>query len=135
MDLSEHKVDPQKREDGEWVDDIPEMGDLRLLVRGSENKMWRKRFDVLVAAVPRKKKMNGLDPEERDRITALLLAETCLLGWENLTIGGDVVPYSKDKAKELLTDPQWVAFRSAVSWAAAMVGTDRHAELEQAAGN
>ena len=52
MDLGEHKIDVAKREDGEWVDEIPEMGDLRLLVRGSDNKQWRKRFDALLERVP-----------------------------------------------------------------------------------
>lgn len=135
MDLGEHKIDIAKREDGEWVDEIPEMGDLRLLVRGSDNKQWRKRFDALVAAVPRKKRINGLDPDERDRINAILLRDTCLLGWENLSIGGVPVPYSKEKANELLTEPQWAVFRNAVSWASSVVGTERAAEVEAIAGN
>lgn len=134
MDLSEHRLDPKVREEGEWVDDIPEMGDLRLKVRGSDNKAWRRRVDVLIAAVPRKKRVNGLDPEERDRINAICARDHGLLDWENLKIGGEAVPYSKEKANELLTDPQWKAFHDAVMWACNVSGTRLRAEGEDDAG-
>lgn len=134
MDLSEHRVDPKLRNDGAWVDDIPEMGDLRLKVRGSDNKEWLKRADALINAVPRKKRINGLEPEDRNRISAICCRDHGLLDWANLKIGGVDVPYSKEKANELLTDPQWVEFRNAALWACNVVGTQIRAEVDADAG-
>ena len=65
MELGEQRVDPKLREEGAWVSDIPEMGDLRLKVRGANNKAWEKRQDALISAVPRKMRIKGLDPSER----------------------------------------------------------------------
>jgi hypothetical protein len=135
MELSEQKIDLVKLEEGDWVEKIPEGGNLRLKVRGAENKAWRRMQDKLINAVPRNRRVNGIDPEDRDRITAQLLLNTCLLDWDGLHIDGVPVPYSKEKAKELLTDPQWIVFRNAVSWAANVVATQRHAEIEEDAGN
>lgn len=127
-------MDPKVREEGEWISDIPEMGDLRLKVRGSDNKAWRRRADALIAAVPRKKRINGLDPDERDRINAICARDHGLIDWQNLKIGGVEVPYSKDKANELLLQPEWGAFLNAVLWACNMVGTQAAAEVEEDAG-
>lgn len=134
MDLNDQKVDPKVREEGAWVDDIPEMGDLRLKVRGADNRAWQKRADALVAAVPRKKRINGLDAEERNRIMAICCRDHGLLDWQNLKIGGVDIPYSKDKANELLTEPQWVAFLNAAIWACNVVGTTARAEVEEDSG-
>ena len=139
MDLNEHRVDPKVRSEGAWVGEkygtpIPEMGDLELRVRGADNKEWRKRADALVAAVPRKNRLNGLGPEDRDRISAICCRDHGLLEWNNLTIGGQAVPYSKEKAGELLLNPEWSTFRAAALWACEIVGTQIAAEVKEDAG-
>ncbi|MGD9879112.1 MAG: hypothetical protein AB7U95_03150 [Reyranella sp.] len=134
MELGEQRVDPKLREEGAWVSDIPEMGDLRLKVRGANNKAWEKRQDALIAAVPRKMRIKGLDPSERRRINAICCRDHGLIDWENLNIDGVAVPYSKEKANELLTDPQWAMFHDAAIWACNVVGTQMKAEVEEDAG-
>ena len=134
MELGEQRVDPKAREEGAWVDDIPEMGDLRLKVRGANNKAWEKRADALIAAVPRQRRIKGLGPEDRNRINAICARDHGLVDWANLKIGGVDVPYSKEKANELLTDPQWINFHNAVIWACNIVGTQIRAEVEEDAG-
>jgi hypothetical protein len=106
MKISERKIDIQKRDHGAWMDNLPDAGDLRVKVRGVGNRDWDRLQNKLLAAVPRAKKMNGLDPEERDRIYPILLVKTILLDWENLEDDdGNPIPYSQEKALELLTDP------------------------------
>jgi hypothetical protein len=40
MKVSDRKIDTKKREEGAWVTDIPEWHDLKLKVRGRDNKDW-----------------------------------------------------------------------------------------------
>lgn len=127
------KVDTAKVEDGEWVGDIPDMGDLRLKVRGLNNARYRRMQQELVSAVPRSRRRKGrLDPLENDRITGTCLSRTVLLGWENLEgEDGQPVPYSEETAHAYLTDPGYAEFLQAVVWAATQVGED-DAEAEKA---
>lgn len=133
MKLSELKVDPQRIENGAWVDNIPEMEGLRLKVRGAFNADWRKLQSRLVAAVPRQKRARGqLDPAEQDRVMSIVLRDACLLEWDGIEgDDGQPLPYSKEKATELLTDPQYGKFREAVIWAANTVADQRESDIEE----
>jgi hypothetical protein len=138
MKLSAVAIDPVAHEEGEWVDNIPEMGDLRLKVRGFGNSDWRRHASKLSAAVPREKKRGGIvdDPQEIDRINTSCLVNACLLDWSGLSDDADQpLPYSKAKAAELLNDPSLRRLRDAVLWAASTVGEQLAASKEAIAGN
>lgn len=137
MKLSSLKVDAAAIEDGEWIGNIPEMGDLEVRVRGLNNAKYRRLQTTLIDAVPRAKRQGGrLDPDEQDRITASCLTATVLLDWRGLEgEDGQPVPYSKDLATDLLSKPEFRRFREAVIWAAAQVGEERAAADEEDAGN
>lgn len=132
MKLSDVRVNAAAIEDGAWVESIPEMGDLRLKVRGSNNSAWRHIQSTMMQAIPRNKRINGqIDPDELDRITTVCLQSASLLDWENL-LGDDNQPlvFSKDAASDLLTNPEYRAFRDAVLWAATVVGEQAAADIE-----
>jgi hypothetical protein len=135
MKLSASAIDPKLVNEGEWIKDIPEFEDLELHVRGLNNPDYRrvqaKKFQLLPRGLRAKP-----TPEVSDRIQTELLVETCLLGWKNLS-GDDDKPieFSKEKAMELLKDPQYRAFREAVAWAAAVVGAERDEDREGSAKN
>lgn len=142
MKVSGTKVNVEKMEQGAWVGEkygtpIPEMGDLCLKVRGSNNKAWRKITARLIDAVPRRQRVGGrLSPDEQDRITGICLMDAGLLDWENFEgDDGNPITYSKDDAKKYLTDPEYGKFRDAVVWACSMVADSDGAELEDDAGN
>lgn len=118
MKLSELKIDSAKAEQGAWIGDIPDLGNLRLKVRGLGNSDARRLRLKLIRALP---KASREDPKEQDKINARILAEAVLLGWENLE--GEV--YSKERAFEILSDPDLAPFADGVAWAAGKV-----AELE-----
>lgn len=133
MKLSALKVDAGAIEDGQWVGNIPEMGDLEVRVRGLNNAKYRRLQARLIDAVPRAKRQGGrLDPEEQDRITATCLRQTVLLDWRGLEgEDGQPVPYSEELASDLLTKPEFRRFREGVIWAASQVGEEQ-AEADRA---
>lgn len=131
------KIDIEKLEQGAWVDNIPEMGQLRLKTRGSNNRDWRRLQTKLIASIPRQKRITTLDPDEQDRITAILLRDTALLDWDGLeTPDGKPLPYSKEQAFEYLTNPEYGRrFLMAAVFAADMVAEQRQEDTEQDAKN
>lgn len=137
MKMKDMAVDTDRVENGAWVDDIPEMEGLKLKVRGSNNVDWRRLQARLVDAVPRKKRPGGrLDPDEQDRVIALCLLNTCLLDWDGLEDDdGKALPYSKQMANTLLTEPQYRRFRDGVIWAAGVVAESDKVNKEEASGN
>lgn len=123
MSLAKLRAEQRRVVDGAWINGaIHGLGeDVKLLVRGRWNPEFRALHAKLQAAVPSNKKVRtefGLEvsPAESDRILTECLAETALLGWENLRESDDSepIPYSKEKARELLFDPLLAPFRDAV---------------------
>lgn len=136
MKLSDNKIDPVKLEEGAWVDNIPELSGLKLKLRGANNKAWRKLQSTLIRAVPRARKVNGLEPDDEDRINAILLRDTSLLDWRGLEDdAGKPLPFSKAQAYEYLTNPEHVRFREGAMWAANVVAEQGLAEIEEDAKN
>jgi hypothetical protein len=138
MKLGSLKTDLAKVEQGMWIDNIPDMGDLKLHVRPIGNPDYRRVYGQLVDGTPRDKKRGGqvTDFETRQNIAGRALADTVLLGWENLE-GDDGKPLAYDaaKAKELLLDPEMTAFRDAVAWAATVASEQSIGNAEANAGN
>lgn len=131
------KVDADKVEGGDWIGKIPELDDVRLKVRGLQNAQFRRMQSRLLDAVPRSKRQGGrVDPEEMDRITSTCLAATVLIDWSGIEgEDGQPLPYSREKASELLTDPNFRRFRDGVIWAATQVGEDDAEADKDDAGN
>jgi hypothetical protein len=137
MKMKDVAVDSARAEAGDWVDEIQDMEGLRIKSRGSQNRDWRRLQSKLIQAVPRKKRMNGtLDPEEADRITSLCLLNTGVLDWDGLEDDdGNPIPYSRDMAEKLLTDPDYRRFRDAAVYAANKVADDNAEDRKEDVGN
>lgn len=137
MKLSEVKIDVERQEQGGWVDNIPEMGDVRLKVRGINNADWRRMQAKLFEAVPRAKKPGGrIDPDEQDRITTQLLGATVLLDWSGIeNEDGSALTYSSAVASKMLADPEMRRFRDAVVWAATQVAERQSEDRKDIVGN
>jgi hypothetical protein len=137
MKLTELTVDPDRAENGAWVDDIPEMEGLRLKVRGNMNTDWRRLQAKLLDAVPRKKRLGGrIDTDEMEKIISSCLLNACLLDWEGLEDeNGQPIPYSKQFAQKLLTEPEFRRFRDGVSWASQIVAEKIEGDKDDTVGN
>lgn len=124
MKFSSLKRDLEKVEAGEWIKNIPGCEGLEVLVRGSNNKDWRRMVQRLLSAVPRNKRVGGVtDPDEMDRITSTVILQTALLDWKGIEDDdGTPVPFSKEKAKAYLFDAEVSDFRDGVAWACDLVG-------------
>lgn len=131
MELSSLKIDSAKINAGDWVADIPGLGDVRLKVRGLDNPDYRRRRSELVGALPPSKRS---DPEAVDGITTQLVVETILLDWTGLTDGGKAIAYSRERAAEILADPDAKPLLDAIVWAAGQVGAIREEAVQSDAG-
>lgn len=135
------KINSAAVEQGEWVgaaygSPIPEMGELCLRVRGLGNADFRVLQNRLFEATPRSRRPNmKLLPAEADRIFIECMIETILIGWSGILDKGEEVPYSKQLARKLLTNPDMKLFKDAVAWAATTVGEMRAADADATAKN
>lgn len=127
MDIANLKRSTAIVEAGDWVGDIPQMGELRLRVKGLNSAQYKAIFSRKQRAVPK-------DQRERDGtvkeavlhvIRGEALHEAILLGWDGLTSNGEPVAYDADQALAWLTDPEFEDFQFAVIYAAGVVGKER----------
>lgn len=132
MELSSIRQNIKAIEAGAWVKDIPGLGDIALKVRGFSNADYARRSSELVAGLaPHEKR----DPDMQVKLARQLLLETVLIDWRGLADGGKPVPYSREQAEKLLTEPEYRDFADGVSWAAAVVGKIGEEEVAASAKN
>lgn len=136
MDLNGLAINVDRLENGDWVPNIPDLGDIKFKVRGVGNKAFRKLQADLIAALPIAKKVGGnIDPAAQDEITSTCIVETILLDWSGLSKDGAPLPYSKEMAAQLLGNPQFKRFRDGVLWAASVVAENRDFSTGETAKN
>lgn len=136
MKLADIKINAAAIETGRWVSVDHVLPGVKFKVRGIGNADYRRLKDKLIGEIPRAERVKGVDPAALDKINAKLLIETVLIDWSGIE-GDDDAPlaFSKEKAAELLADPNYAVLRNAVEWAAGVVGEDDLAESEAAAKN
>jgi hypothetical protein len=129
MDIKNLKRDVATIEAGQWVKDIPGMGNLELRVRGMTNKLYMADNQRRARAIPSegRGRDGSLTVDSATNILGESLAATVLLEWRNLEDGGVAVPYDKAMATEWLTSPEFTQFRDAVVYAANVVDIGREA--------
>ncbi len=127
MKLSAVKRNVAAAEQGAWIGakygtPIPEMGDLNLKVRSSDNADWRRLQSKLTAAVPQSKRIT-LDPAESDRILNECIKGACLLDWDGVQNeeNGEPIKFSAEQAAAIIDNPAYADFRNAVLWASQLV--------------
>jgi len=54
--------------------------------------------------------LTGFTEDELPRVRAEILADTIVLGWENVEFNGVAFPYTRENAVMVLSDPNLVAF-------------------------
>jgi hypothetical protein len=114
-------------DDGEWVT-IPEWPDVRLKVRSLANRDYQIQRELLVQ---RLSKSLGRLPTSPEMEPALgkLIARFILRGWEGIAGDDDQdMPYTAEKALELLAAPDYRELEQQVIWAASRLG-ERDAEF------
>ena len=116
--------------EGEWVENLPGLGDGALLVRSpSSSIVKRESGHAMRMAAEADGRVSN---EARDRIDLDVTARFVLLGWRNLTENGESVPFSVETAR------QWLevgVFYDAVQIAAMRVGARARARVKALQGN
>ncbi len=137
MDIANLKKSTEKVEGGDWVWDIPQMGDLRLRVRGLGNEVYKQVFARKQRAVPKdqRERDGSIKDDVLHKIRGEALHETILLEWDGLTAEGKPFPFDTKTALTWLTDPEFEDFHFAVLYAAGVVGKDRGDRTEALAKN
>jgi len=138
MDIKEIKIDSSKLDHADWVGDLGrDFNGVRVKVRAVENKNWRRLRLKLGNQIPLKRRVDGGNflPEDQDKIIATCLLEASLEDWEGLTMNGAPLPYSKEMAQKLLTDPDYRKFFDAVLQAASTVAEQTREEAQDIAKN
>lgn len=137
MDIKSLKRDVAASTEGAWVGEIPEMGDLRLRVRGENSPKVAALQARKMRAVPKNKRGRDGVPVHSEllRVTAEVLHEVVLLDWDGLTSDGKPVKFDPDLALQWLTDPDYQDFANAVAWASKVVANGDAERTEDIAGN
>lgn len=127
MDISNLKKSTATVEAGDWVDGIPQMGELRLRVRGLNSAQYKAVFSRKQRAVPKdqRERDNSIKESVLHVIRGEALHEAILLDWSGLTSKNEPVAYDPGQALAWLTDPEFEDFQFAVLYAAGVVGKDR----------
>jgi hypothetical protein len=134
MKLSSLTVNPTAIEQGDWVGDIPDCGDLRLKVRGIGNDDYRRMYQAKFVALTREQRKPANLAAAQEAIMAECLSATCLIGIENLE-GEGGTPVTMEDAQTMLLDPKYGPLRSAVFYAANLISQNAVGEQDAAAKN
>jgi hypothetical protein len=108
LNFEEYKSDPKLEVEGVWCE-IDDGAKVKVAFFGNANftKLNQKLSKPYVG-------FRSVPEEKVDEITITLLVETILLDWENIVDKDKKpIPYSKEKARELLTASRW--FRDRIS--------------------
>ncbi|AJA07468.1 hypothetical protein SKP52_02685 [Sphingopyxis fribergensis] len=124
--------------EGEWIDDIPDMEGVRFKVRSTNFKPYK----VATAGLARrsgKKLRTDAGIVDFSVISGKALAEHILLDWEGPTENGKPLKYDAKRALAILTADDSFgigdAFRRAVEWAGDQVAERIRETATEAAGN
>lgn len=137
MDIQSLKKDAALITEGQWIGEIPNMGDLRLRVRGASSPRVVACRARKQRAVPRDERLRdgSLSIDTTIRIETEVLHEAVLLDWDGLTDGGKAVKYDEELAREWLTNPDFRDFADAVVWASGVADRGVVDQKEAAAKN
>jgi len=130
MKLSAMKIDPALSEQGDWVENIPDLPGIRIKARGTNNSDYRALEAKLVREIPRAERIEGVSPKEQDRIAGQLLLQTVVLDVEGLEDDDDNKPlaYTRELGAKLLLDPEFRMFQAGAAYAGSIVAQRRKAD-------
>jgi len=124
--FAQFATDETLEENGTW---FPIGGGARVLVARSGNRKYAK---LLTKEVERNKKALDLNDDAADKLSEEImigvLAETILVGWENISFKGEELEYSVANAKKLLAVKD---FRKAVAQFADDVSAFKFKETDE----
>lgn len=104
-------------------------------VARSQNANHRKALELLTRKHRAQIQNGTIAPEVIEDIANKAASETLLLNWDGIEVDGKKLPYSKENAYKLLSDPKLKDFREQIFIIAGEAATFRKAEIDDAAKN
>lgn len=131
MDLNKQfSVDTSLEEKGVWIQMDEET---KVLIARNGNAKYREVMTKRTAPFKAAIRNNILPEKTAEKILIEAMADAILLGWEGMKESGADVPYTRDKAVEMLT--KYKEFRDFVSETASQVEIYKQQEDAASAGN
>jgi hypothetical protein len=128
MDLTALKLDLSKEIEGIWFS-IDK--DTELCIARMHNPNFNKLFEKLANPYRQSARKGFLADEKADEIMNRVIAETVLLDWKGLKSDGKNVPYSVEKAIEILSNPQLSSFKELVVDISSTESNYRNEEIQE----
>lgn len=132
MDFSEVKTNSTLSEGGVWMEHDETTS---FLVARFGNKKFQAHFQKLINPYRRQFDAGKLSADKQTDIMCRCMAKCILLGWKGLTMDGEDVEYTEEKAYELLSMDGADEFRDLVTSYAQDADAFRNEELEEQAKN
>lgn len=131
MDLKGLRTDPEKERGGVWRTYPGTDVEVRIArTRTDEYQREARR-------VARQERARSGKFDEKSILDAMapVVAKLVILDWKNITENGQTVPYTPEKATEILRDPQLADFRDWILGVASDADNYRDVAIEMASGN
>lgn len=120
----------------QWEKELPDLGDLEVLVAPWENPAFERAVGKGIRSLPPALRADGnIDPAAYYRVVGQAIAKTILFDWKNFKAGGSDKPFDQAYALDILTDPKFKPFRDGVVVAAKRMQLGVKAEETQLLGN
>lgn len=104
MNINQLRMDSDKEQKGVWFDYI---GDIKLKIARTGNPNYRAAMTELNAGDLDVLQIGDTQSKQLDLVQMKIASKALLVGWQNLTGDDNVeIPYSEEKAFELLSDPE-----------------------------
>ena len=132
MDFSEVKVNNSMAESGVWMDHDDTTS---FLIARMGNKKFHAVFNKLIGPYRRQFESGKLSTEKQTDIMCKCMSKSILLGWKGLTMDGEALEYSEEKAYELLSMEGADEFRDLISSYAQDADAYRNDQLEEEGKN
>jgi hypothetical protein len=139
MKLDELELNLVATDEGAWVEPIPNLEGVAFRVRGSEYGPYQKALRRAMTHQGRKQRIQAaldVDTEQYEAISRSLAADHLLLGWRGIEDSdGNLLEFSPELAKRLMTERKYRPFQSGVLHAINMVDLNLLEHREEAEGN
>ena len=118
-----------------WEKELPELGDLEVLVSPWENKAFERVLQKQIGQLPPGLRPDGkVDPSAYYRCVGIAIARTIIFDWRNFKLGGADKPFDAKYAESLLINPEYRPFRDGVAAASRRVQQNLKLEEEELVG-
>lgn len=130
MNLNEFELNLDAIDTGVWIDDPADEQGFAVRVKGRRASTYQKAQGAALTKARKTSRKREIDVTTIQRIDNELVAKHCLLDWKNFYNGDQLIPYSEDLAKKLMTERKYQPFQDFVKLAVDRVDENDLEDIE-----